>query len=428
MKYENIYKQYMYSYPHKTSYQNISRMNLKDYNLDIDQYPIGIYFHIPFCDSKCGYCNLFSMPIGSQNKIDSYIDAIKRHSNQLKHELDVKNIRFDSLVFGGGTPLILSTKQLNTLFELAIKDYKIDPKQVFVAIETSPNQTTKEKLDYLYNKNTNRISIGVQSFVQKEIDVLQRMHSVNKVHKALELIKTYGFENTNIDLIYGIPNQTIDTLLYSAKMALVYEPDEIFVYPLYQKPNTAIHGKFIIERQLQYEMYFEISTYLKSHGYHQISMRRFVKNPPLSNLSCGFENMISLGCGGRTYLNNIHFCEPYTSDQKKCSKHLQNYIEKQDFFEDLSTYILNEEEQKRRFIIKNLLHHSGISIVDYKTIFGKEPEYDFTLLKDIQNKGWAKRTNTHIILTDKGMSLSDYIGPMLISNTVKKQMENNKND
>ncbi|SNT24900.1 coproporphyrinogen III oxidase, anaerobic [Anaerovirgula multivorans] len=424
MNYENIYNQYMYSYPHKTSYQQIGRLNLKEYNLDIAQYPIGLYFHIPFCDSKCGYCNLFSIPIGKQNKIDSYISAIERHSTQLKQELDIKNSRFSSLVFGGGTPLILSVTQLNALFELAIKDYQIDLEQTFVVIETSPNQTTKEKLDYLYDKNTNRVSIGVQSFVQKEIEVIQRMHSVNSAHKALELIKTYDFENTNIDLIYGIPNQTIDTLLYSAKVALTYDPDEIFVYPLYQKPNTKIYGNFVIKRQLQYKMYLEVSAYLKSHGYFQTSMRRFVKVKPQVNLSCGFENMISLGCGGRTYLNNIHFCESYTSHPSKCIKQLQNYIQKQDFFQGINTYILNEEEQKRRFIIKNLLYHSGISIVDYKVIFDKDPEHDFELL----NKGWVKRTNTHIKLTDKGMSLSDYIGPMLISNTVKQQMEKYAND
>lgn len=425
---ENIYKQYMYSYPHKTSYQKTNHLKLSDYSIDVRTNPVGLYFHIPFCDSKCGYCNLFSIPCGNVDKMQAYIEAVKRHSHQTLSAIDLSKSEFNSLIFGGGTPLILSIKQMDELFNLAVDSYRLDLNKHFVAIETSPNQTTKKKLEYLKERHTDRISIGVQSFVQSELHILERHHSALSAEKALDLIKLYDFPLLNIDLIYGIPGQTLETLLYSANKALEYEPEEMFVYPLYQQANTRIYGKFEIERALQYEMYMQISGFLKDNGYYQISMRRFVKKKPELEMSCGFENMISLGCGGRTYLDSLHYCEPYTSDIKKCISTLDAYMTKADYFKDVSLYHLDGDEQKRRYVIKNLLHHTGIDKSEYENLFGGKIADDFKLMKEIIEKDWAYTEGDYIRLTELGMSLSDYIGPLFISRAVSGKMEKYKYD
>ncbi|WP_053957195.1 STM4012 family radical SAM protein [Inediibacterium massiliense] len=419
----NIYKQYMYSYPHKTAYEYIKKLNLSEYNFNLKNQNIGLYYHIPFCDSKCGYCNLFSIPSKNEDRIEQYIEAILRHSQQLKQTLDLSEIHFDSLVFGGGTPLILSIKQLDKLFELGVKSYGIKLKEDFIGIETSPNQTTTEKLSYLKQMEMNRISIGVQSFVQKELDILERHHSAVMAEKALNFIKNEKFPILNIDLIYGIPGQTIKTLLYSAEKALQYKPEEIFVYPLYQQTNTRIYGKFHIDRRLQYELYQEITLYLKANGYHQISMRRFVKQKPDHEKSCGFENMIALGCGGRTYLDHLHYCEPYTAESKACIKSLDNYIKKEDFFENLSIYELSKEERQRRYVIKNLLHYRGIHKSEYEELFGTHLIKDYPMILEFCKKGWIIQDKDCIHLTQDGMGLSDYIGPMFMSSEVMEKME-----
>ena len=423
MEIHNAFRQYMYSYPHKTAYQYIENLQLKECSSELLKSPTVLYFHIPFCDSKCGYCNLFSIPCVSDEKISSYIEAVKRHSKNYREVLNFQGVQFKSLIFGGGTPLILSTSQLEKLFDIAEYDFRMDLDKVSISIETSPNQTTYEKLLYLKSKKVNRVSIGVQSFVQKELDKLKRFHSVDNIKKALEHIKSVDFDYINIDLIYGIDSQTFESLRYSLDIAVSYEPNEIFVYPLYQRPNTSIYTDFDIDKGLQYRMYLMICEFLKDTGYFQTSMRRFVKDKPIEENSCGFENMIALGCGGRSYIGNLHFCEKYTSKPSKGRALLNRYIERKDFFGGLSFYKLNNDEMKRRFLIKNLLYYKGVALSEYKEHFGTCPYKDFSILNKFHLEKWIIESAGRIQLTPLGLSLSDYIGPMLISEEVKQKME-----
>jgi len=413
----------MYSYPHKTAYQYIENLQLKEYNSELIKSPTTLYFHIPFCETKCGYCNLFSIPCENAEKISSYIAAVKRHSKNYREVLNFEGVQFNSLIFGGGTPLILSINQLENLFDIAEFDFGIDLNKVNISIETSPNQTTYEKLAFLKSKKVDRISIGVQSFVQNELDRLKRFHSVDKIHQALNDIKSVGFDSFNIDLIYGIDSQTFESLRYSLDMAVSYQPNEIFVYPLYKRPNTSIYMNFDIDTDLQYRMYFMICEFLRDKGYFQTSMRRFVKDKPLIENSCGFENMIALGCGGRSYIGNLHFCEIYTSKQSKCNKLLDKYIERNEFFSNISFYELDNEEMKRRFLIKNLLYYRGVDLSEYKELFGTYLYEDFPIFSEFHSRKWIIERDGRIKLTPLGLSLSDYIGPMLISDVVAEKME-----
>lgn len=420
---DNIYKQYMYSYPHKTAYEYSKQIPLHEYQEQLLKNPATLYFHIPFCESKCGYCNLFSIPVQDDAKIDDYIEAVKRHSDAFRNILNFTDVIFESVIFGGGTPLLFSIEQLEKLFNTAIHDFNLDLNIANIGIETSPNQAIPEKLVYLKSKGVNRISIGVQSFVESELSTLERFHGVRQVQTALKAIKDVQFDTLNIDLIYGIPYQTIDSLKYSLGAALEYEPDEIFVYPLYQKPNTGIYKKFEIDRSLQYRMYSVICDVLKSRGYFQTSMRRFVKNQLSKEGSCGFENMISLGCGGRSYIGNLHFCESYSSKQFKCRAIIDKYIKRNEFFNEISFYKLDQNEMKRRFLIKNLFYYKGVDLSEYQNVFGNSIYDDFSILYEFAEKGWTTGNKDKLVLTPLGLSLSDYIGPMLMSETVVKKME-----
>ncbi|HOQ00556.1 STM4012 family radical SAM protein [Acetivibrio clariflavus] len=423
MAIHNAYRQYMYSYPHKTAYQYIENLDLSEYSSELAKNPIVLYFHIPFCENKCGYCNLFSIPWESDEKIDSYIEAVKRHAENYREVLDFEGVQFKSLIFGGGTPLILSINQLEKLFDIAEGYFGIDLRKVSISIETSPNQTTIEKLMFLKSRNVNRVSIGVQSFVQKELDKLKRFHNTDKVEKALKDLKYVGFDTLNIDLIYGIESQSFESLRYSLERAASYEPDEIFVYPLYKRPNTGIFTDFDINTELQYRMYFMICEFLKDKGYFQTSMRRFVKDKPSKEESCGFENMIALGCGGRSYIGNLHFCERYTSKQSKSMELIDKYIKRKEFFSRLSFYKLNSDELKRRFIIKNLFYYGGVPLAEYKRLFGTNLYEDFPIFQKFSSEEWIIEAKGRIKLTPLGLSLSDYIGPMLISDAVLEKME-----
>ncbi len=418
----NPYQQYMYSYPHKTAYGVLEGINLADYMGRLANRECSLYFHIPFCQSKCGYCNLFSVTGQSGERMGQYIDAMGRHARQIS-EILPESIVFTDLTIGGGTPLMLSVPQMERVFRIAEEQMGFDARGRQTVVETSPAQTTKEKLALLKEHHVTRISMGVQSFYEEELAALNRSHTVEQVRCAMEMIMNVGFSCVNLDLIYGIPGQTEESFISSIEQALAYEPEELFIYPLYIKKDTYLSAKAVRRPEAAWQMYLSARQYLKERGYVPYSMRRFVRNGETSGLSgCGFDNTISIGCGGRTYIDELHFCMPYGVRQNQCRKILDQYIKTADHTVIHHGFILSEEEQRRRFVIKNILFQCGLSKVDYRKYFRSEPERDFPELADWIQKGYAYEDGEKIWLTEKGFSLSDYLGPMLISDEVRRKM------
>ena len=419
---KNQFIQYMYSYPHKTAYDLVEKLELSPDLRDFNKKEITLYMHLPFCDSKCAYCNLFSVPLGGDHLVDDYVAAIQRQNQQYQDYFKLKEVACSTLVLGGGTPTFLSIDQLERLFQIAERDYAFDLDKGFSIIETSPNQTTEEKLAYLESKKIKRISIGVQSFVQSELNTLGRHHSAVMAEKALKTIRQFDFPILNIDLIYGIPGQTMETLIYSAFRAIKYQPEEIFVYPLYAQTNTRMGKAYTIDEPEQARLYEGLKSYLEANGYHALSMRRFAKARPDKLGSCGFETTLALGCGGRSYIENIHFCEPYTAEPKACLAALKEFIGKEDFLTQLAYYQLDEEEMKRRYVIKNLLNGQGIDLADYRGYFSDNIFESFPQILEFQKKNWLQVSEENIQMTALGFVWSDYMGPSFISDKVKRKM------
>lgn len=432
----NPYVQYMYSYPHKTAYGSLEGLRFDEVAAQLASHETGLYFHIPFCESKCGYCNLFSVTGQSEKVMERYVDAMERHAGQLAGCLPEK-MSFSDLTVGGGTPLILPAKQLERVFRIAAELLRFQEREHPVIVETSPGQTTEEKLYLLKEHHVTRISMGVQSFCEQELQTLCRKHTAEQVERAMECIRKVGFPCVNLDLIYGVPGQTTDTLLESADRALAYEPEELFVYPLYIKKGTYLYGKSVKRPQDTYEMYLRLRAYLKKQGYVPYSMRRFVREKSgdgapgrdaASSMSreclksCGFENTISIGCGGRSYIGNLHFCSPYEVRQSACRERLEQYMEQEDFLPITHGYRLSEDEQRRRYVIKNILFCCGLSLDEYRELFSGQAEEDFPMLCDWVKEGYAREQSGRIVLTENGAALSDYLGPMLISDEVWEKM------
>ena len=418
----NPYQQYMYSYPHKTAYGTLGGIRLTDYADRLADRECSLYFHIPFCQSKCGYCNLFSVTGQSQAFMEQYIDAMERHAGQVSGVLP-KSVVFTDLTLGGGTPLMLSVPQLERVFRIAEEQMGFNAEGRQTVVETSPAQTTEEKLNLLREHHVTRISMGVQSFYEDELVALNRSHTVEQVRHAMEMIKKVGFSCVNLDLIYGIPGQTEKSFISSIDQALAYEPEELFVYPLYIKKDTYLSAQAVGMPETAYQMYLAAREHLRQRGYVPYSMRRFVRGGDVEGLSgCGFDNTVSIGCGGRTYIDELHFCMPYGVRQSQCRGILHQYMETEDYLAVRHGIILSGEEQKRRFVIKNILFGCGLSKAAYKKHFITEPERDFPVLADWIQKGYAYEEGQKIRLTERGYSLSDHLGPMLISDEVRQKM------
>lgn len=434
----NPYVQYMYSYPHKTAYQTLHNIRFEDYLsfLNTGQQN-SLYFHIPFCESKCGYCNLFSLVGQTEEAVNEYLECMERQLSQ--YRLD--SVVFSNLVLGGGTPLYLTINQLDRLFSMARSKTSLTKDGLELLVETSPKQTNSDKVDFLKERGVTRVSIGVQSFQLEELKRIYRSHTPDDTKKALKLLKNAEFPCLNIDLIYGIPGQDVGTLRNSIDQALFYDPDEVFLYPLYVKKDTLLNrmGDKPTEDRLQ--LYCFIRDYMIQKGYFQTSMRRFIrkaKEKPDSNEGCGYhENTISIGCGGRSYVNTLHFSTPYSVRQEQCRNRMEEYKQTVDYNQITHGVVLTKEERKRQFVIKNLFYYKGISISEYRKLFLTDLFEDIPILNTFLEKQYIQFVNVSmrsvnqeefhkvevIQLTDTGIMLSDYLGPMLISVEVRDRMQ-----
>lgn len=435
------YIQYMYSYPHKTAYGALKGVNFEDYAGNLIGGENSIYIHIPFCQYKCGYCNLFSVAGADKSLTEAYVRQMEIQAAQIAGAMEKvlygdgiktaghagcrEEFNFKDLTIGGGTPLILDTYLLKRVFEIADKYLNFDSVKNYVIVETSPNQTTEEKLGLLKEKGVNRLSIGVESFKEEDLRKLKRLHSPKAAHRALEKIKKTGFESVNIDIIYGIPGQTGSDLLESLSEALIYKPEEIFIYPLYVKPKTPLYKEGLKPADNTFQLYSLAKEFLESKGYVRKSMRRFERGQEQKSTGgglCGFTNTIAIGCGGRSYIGNLHFCAPYAVEQKACREIISGYLTQKDFLNISHGYILNENEMKRRYALKHLLYDRGINREDYREHFKGEAENDFPMIEEWGKEQYVGFSGEWIFLTDKGMDLSDYLGPKFISEEVARLM------
>ncbi len=442
MNFNTSYVQYMYSYPHKTAYRALFGVHLQDYARYLKGRGHSLYLHIPFCETKCGYCNLFSVTGQGEGEISRYLEQVKRQLCQYQEILAHYGTGFSDFAVGGGTPLLLSEKQLDTMFSMISGQVSFDQKAAFL-IETAPNQTTEGKLRRLKEAGVTRVSMGIQSFSKEELALLGRRHSPETARTALKRLMAFDFPVVNVDFIYGIPGQTVASLMASLQEALTYEPGEIFLYPLYVKHGARMEkmlekGMALDGRQTLCQ-YREASAYLRAEGYRQDSMRRFVRVgksasgealPERDLQDCGFHTSLSLGCGGRSYLGELHFCTPYAITPQSCLDQLRIFEATGDFSVIRHGILLSEEELCRRYVIRHLLIRPGIPLGAYGERFRSKPQEDFPIIQEWISRGYVVHSigkgeggEDYLYLSDEGMALSDYLGPQLISPWIRERME-----
>ena len=411
------YVSYMYSYPHKTAYRTLTPpVSLSPYLERLEGREASLYFHIPFCAHKCGYCNLFSQQCCDAERISVYLHTMRRQAEQLS--VAAQGLKFTSFAVGGGTPLILDEGQLEELFCLA-ELFGVHPSRVFTSVETSPEYTQKSVLRQLRARGVERLSMGVQSFNETELKKLKRRPGLGTVVGALENIVEAGFPQFNLDLIYGIEGQTVESFMRSLNTALTYRPNELFIYPLYVRPGTRINVRSTDD--IGYAIYKSARELLVGQGFVQTSMRRFVRRETTeTEFSCGDEVMLSCGAGGRSYLGNLHYATPYAVRQQAIADEIGHYIRTTDFMTAANGFLLSTEEMQIRFIIKNLMYHRGVDLAEYEKRFGEKP--DRNLFREFTDRGWIEETGRIVRLTEEGMAYSDYIGQAFISPVVRKLM------
>ncbi len=425
---ENPYKNYIYSYPHKKAYREFKEeIDLKKLWKNRKTKDLTLYIHIPFCNSKCGYCNLFSTTAVNNEKIIRYVDKLIKEIKAIKEVLQIKEeALFKAVIFGGGTPTILGVNLMEKLLKVLANELSIDFKNVFFSIETSPKTMSIEYMDLLKKYNINRISMGIQSFSSCELKEVYRFEDMGSIEKSLDIIFNEDIEIRNLDLIYGIPSQDIESWKDSLLKVISYKPEEIFIYPLYIREKTKLYNNYKRDFNKMMKMYDIGKELLIKNGYIQTSMRNFIrkdmKNKLYPSYSCQESEMIGIGCGARSYISNVHYSRKYAVNQSNIDNIIEAYLKEGNFY--FATYgsVLSEEEIKRKYILKSILKVSGLDINMYFERFGTYPIDDFKELKELIDGAFLEADNSRLYPTEIGIKYSDAIGCLFISDEVNKKV------
>jgi oxygen-independent coproporphyrinogen-3 oxidase len=424
---EPPYLGYAYAYPHKTAYRRLTpSISLRELWADEKKDALFLYVHIPFCARRCGYCNLFSLPHPKTEFIDQYLHTLERQAGQIREILG--ETAFSRIAVGGGTPTYLDSKALDRVFDICAKIMGANSHLLPVSIETSPTTAHVERLTVLKDRGVDRISIGIQSFEKKELAVLGRSQKLSDVESALKTIRDLQFPTLNIDLIYGISGQTVESWLHSVRTALQYSPEELYLYPQYIRPLTGLWRKKKKDHDIRLSLYREARQLLLDVGYQQVSMRMFRATHAPENdgpvYCCQEDGMIGLGCGPRSYTRTLHYSTEYAITARATRDILQAYISRKDSQFHVADYgfRLDIEEQKRRYVIKALLRVEGLSTTRYTEFFGSNVFEDLSILFELEGKGLACQKNDVFRLTPAGLERSDVIGPWLYSENVITRM------
>ncbi|WFE29173.1 STM4012 family radical SAM protein [Solwaraspora sp. WMMD791] len=445
------YQDYLYGYPHKTAYRPLRpRPALREVWAGQSREALMLYLHLPFCEMRCGFCNLFTRSNPPADQVRAYLDQVHRQAARVAGALG-DDTRFARVAVGGGTPTYLDADELSSMFDLIDR---FRPAGTPTAVETSPATATADRLAVLRDRGTTRISIGVQSFLDVEARAAGRPQRRTEVERALAAIRDQPFDELNIDLIYGIPGQTRRTWEQSLTAALRWTPEELFLYPLYVRPLTGLSRRAAARRDRSADapaadapaadapvdlpdpawdhqrqtLYRQGVDRLRAAGYRQLSMRHFRRSDlPVDatpEYACQSDGMVGLGCGARSYTADLHYSFDYAVGVGRVRAIIDDYLRRpeSDFDHAEVGYRLDADEQRRRWLITSLLRADGCDQTAYADRFGSRAVDDFPQLAVLADRGWLTATADRLALTAAGLARSDAVGPWLVSTAVRAAM------
>ncbi|MFJ7971352.1 radical SAM family heme chaperone HemW [Psychrobacillus sp. NPDC096389] len=337
----------------------------------------GVYIHIPFCHQICNYCD-FNKFFFHNQPVDEYIEALG-HEMALWAE-DLKNASIETIFIGGGTPTSLSVEQLERLFTLIHLHIPLGQVIEFTS-ESNPDELTLEKMQVMRKFGVNRLSMGVQTFDQDLLKVLGRTHSNDHVYKVIEYAKQTDFPSISIDLMYGLPNQTMDQWKASLKEAFRLNIPHISAYSLLVEPKTIFYnllskGKLSLPGEdLEADMYSYLMDEMKRNGYSQYEISNFAhagKESKHNLLYWNNDEYIGLGAGAHGYVNSVRY-----SNHGPLKKYMHTIETNEKPIMMEKEVSLTEKMEEEMFL--GLRKNDGVSLVRFEQRYGQT-------LKDVYGK------------------------------------------
>ena len=363
----------------------------------------SLYIHIPFCVKKCSYCDFFSVPYDASSA-HAYTDALCK-------ELYLKSKsahRLKTVYIGGGTPSLLPDKCFSQIFSCLGDNFQISH-DAEISVEANPGTLNESKVNLLLSLGVNRMSLGVQSFNDDELNVLGRIHTADDALRSLGLIRNAGLQNYSLDLIYGIPGQSMDSWCESIVKAVDCSPMHISTYELTLEKGTPLYNVMKMpEEELVLAMYTYTIDYLASHGYKHYEISNFA----LHGFQC-FHNLnywdrggyIGAGAGAHSFVNGIR--SHNVKDIHDYSERLNNGL-----IPETEVLKISPAEALKEFLFLGLRKRTGISICK-TTLFGVDI---ISACKEMLEAGYFEVKDDSLRLTRNGIVLSNSVIVRLFGN------------
>lgn len=365
---------------------------------------MAVYIHIPFCDSKCGYCAFFSKANAKSEFINNYIDVL---ANEIRNNDRNLSHNIKSIYFGGGSPSILNIRQIVKIFETLNRKFDLSNVDE-ITFEANPEHLNKDFVNELKNFTPiNRLSIGIQSFFQEDLDFLFRTHKPENAHKAIENALNIGFDNLTLDFIYGMPTLTDENLRKNLEIAVNYGIEHLSCYSLTIEENTILSKRNTqLDENKLVSQYFLVHNFLAERNFEHYETSNFAKNKKYSRHNLNYwqrGEYLGFGASAHSFVEEHRYWN--VSDIERYSKLDTNSYN----FE-----VLTEKDKYNEYIMTSIRTMWGI---DTNYIRRNFPQFEahFKQQLSLINIDWLVQDENTVKTSLSGSIFADLIAEKLFA-------------
>lgn len=374
---------------------------------------LGLYIHIPFCISKCPYCDFYSLTDYNDKKSkfkQRYVDSLLLHMED--YSPSAKQYVIDSIYIGGGTPTTISAANMLDLIDGIYSNFKVSPDAEF-SMEANPATVSLSMLKKFRKAGVNRLSIGMQSSCDNELRMISRPHSFEDFETSYGIAHRAGFDNINVDIMYGIPEQTPLSLKTTLERVCLLEPEHISLYGLKLEENTPLaqiaDNLTLPDEDEQFLMYTESVKFLEAQRYKQYEISNFSHagfqcKHNLKYWNCG--DYLGLGPSAHSYFNSTRFS--FKNDVEMYVEALENAGKEFDLTDEY--YEISANERIGEYIMLRMRLNEGINTDKFLELFGVDFEKLYgSYIEKYTKNGFMQKKDKNYSLTLNGMFVSNYI-------------------
>ena len=375
--------------------------------------------HIPFCKQKCKYCDFVSFT-NKEDMVKDYFDCLLMEIEEKAKDYNVEiingikqKVRVNTIYIGGGTPSFANEKYIEQVINKIKECFKV-LKTAEITIEVNPGTVTEEKLKKYYEIGINRISIGLQSTNNNLLKMLGRIHNYSEFENTYNMARNVGFKNINVDLMIGLPTQTIEDVQESLNKIIEKSPEHISVYSLIVEENTKMFdliksGKLVLpEEDVERKMYWLVKNRLEEVGYKHYEISNFAKPKKESkhNMNCWKqESYLGIGVAAHSYFNGTRF-----SNITNLKQYINNYQNGASVHNIVFHENQDKEQMMKEYVLLGLRKIDGVDITEFKNKFSENLVYVFrNELNKLVKEELVEVDDNSVRLTNRGIDLANQV-------------------